>query len=700
MLRLYSHRGVLANLSHERSIRLTDRITYSPTRLFDWVAALHVVVALLTSGILARPATAEIKFEDTTERAGFSHRGQTYGASWGDLNSDGWPDLWVSNHTLAPSVYLNGRDGTFRDVGAEVATADPSDDTHAAAWADFDNDGDQDLVELVGAIISDTDICFGCGPTHFFNNDQEKMVEVAEEVGLHSPIGLGRTPLWLDADRDGRLDLLVTYQPLKDMANTVLYHQSDRGIFRVANQKFGVDDIRLSKFERGWKLLENLMGFRLYEPFFDADRFRSFAQLADLTGDGSLELVLYSQPIRIYSTDTVPFVEITGNLVFPRVGRISDAAIEDFDGDGQMDIYVTRGPYTMSEVIQTSSTFLKAMIGQVRKDRDGTRSMKGFEFRSKGPIEVEVVYPYWIDPSMVLIGSGERSPTSFSFTLRPDDPGLQAPLPKSSEDRNALLVDYDPETETWRIRNGTNLSLNYTVRGHSAIERLKRTGFEAFREQGSDALLMRRDGEFVEEPLGDAGLANACHNVVAGDFDNDMDMDLFLACAGPIENIPNQLLENDGVGHFSLVSNGGGAAGSRKGRADVVVSADYDRDGFLDIFVANGSDPSSPFIADGPHQLFHNQGGSNHWIELDLVGTTSNRDGIGASVTIEAGGVIQQRGQGGGMHVFAQSHSRLHVGLGPNKVVDRLSVTWPSGRVQELKSVPADQILRIEEPKP
>ena len=679
---------------------MTDRILFSQGRLVDLAAALYLVAALVATTILARPATAEIQFEDVTQRAGFSYHGQTYGASWGDLNSDGWPDLWVSNHTRGPSVYLNGRDGTFRDVASAVATANPNDDTHAAAWGDFDNDGDRDLVELVGAIILDTEICLGCGPNHFFENDQKKLNESAERVGVHLPLGLGRTPLWLDADRDGLLDLLVVYQPRHGMASTVFYHQSELGVFRVANQKFGVDDIRVSKFERVLRLLENLMSFRFFEPFFDADRFRGFAQLADLSGDGSLELVLYSQPVRIYSTQSVPFKEITGELAFPSVGIISDAAIEDFDGDGQMDIYVTRGPYTMSSVIQKSSTLLKAMIGRARPGPDNTRFIKGFEFRSKGPIEVEILYPYWIESSTVLIGSGERTPTSLSFTLHPDDSDLQAPLPESSIDRKALFVDYDPATETWRFRNGADFSFDYTVRGNSAIEGLKRTGFEAFREQGSDALLMRRDREFKIEPLGDAGPENACHNVVAGDFDNDMDVDLFLVCAGPIENLPNQLLENDGRGHFSLVADAGGAAGSRKGRADVAVTADYDRDGFLDIFISNGSDPSSPFIADGPHQLFHNRGGSNHWIEVDLVGTASNREGIGASLTIEAGGIVQRRGQGGGMHVFSQNHSRLHVGLGPNKVVDKLTVTWPSGRVQALKSVPADQILRIVEPKP
>lgn len=100
---------------------------------------------------------------------------------------------------------------------------------------------------------------------------------------------------------------------------------------------------------------------------------------------------------------------------------------------------------------------------------------------------------------------------------------------------------------------------------------------------------------------------------------------------------------------------------------------------------------------EGPHQLFRNQGNGNHWIEIDLEGTVSNRDGIGASVVLEAGGVVQIRGQGGGMHRFTQNHQRIHFGLATHKTVDRLTIRWPSGIVQGLENVAANQILTIRE---
>jgi hypothetical protein len=189
----------------------------------------------------------------------------------------------------------------------------------------------------------------------------------------------------------------------------------------------------------------------------------------------------------------------------------------------------------------------------------------------------------------------------------------------------------------------------------------------------------------------------SCPSVVAGDFDNDMDVDLYLVCRGVIENAPNILYENQGDGTFLAVPEAGGAAGSSLGIGDTVVMADYDRDGFLDLFVTNGAWPP-PFDDDGPHQLFRNLGNGNHWLEIDLEGVVSNRDGIGARVLATAGEVTQLREQGGGMHNNSQDHQHIHFGLGSNTMVDRLTVHWPSGVVQELQNVPADQVLRIVEP--
>lgn len=658
------------------------------------VCRIAIVLFAAPLAFVASLARAEIGFDEVTIPAGIRYSGETFGAAWGDLDGDGWPDLWVSNHTKPPSLYRNQRDGTFRNVAAEAWSADPTADTHAAAWADFDGDGDLDLVELVGAVITSDELCIGCGENHLFENDRGILRERAKPLGVSQPVGLGRTPLWLDADLDGRLDLLAVNQRFGDKAPSILYRQTDDG-FRDFGEQSGFVDAAASKYEKGMNLLWNALAGRFWQPSFSTQASRAFAQLADLSGDGNLDLILHTVPTRVYSLKTLPFEEITVDLGFPEIGEISDAAIEDFDGDRDMDLYVTRGPYATSIVTQKSPTVLKARLGW---SRTGPANSPAIEFRSRGRATFRILYPYWMDTTQILVGSAGKNPESTSFTLSPEDPDLGSPLSAAALTREGVLIGFDAATDTWTFRNATKISMEFTISSTSAIEDLARVNFPPFREQGVDALLLRGDEEFSIEPLsGEAGRPTACHSVVAGDFDNDMDMDLYLVCSGPIENLPNRLFENDGTGSFASVPRAGGAAGSDLGRGDVAVTADYDRDGFLDLFVTNGSDPGSEFVADGPHQLFHNRGNDNHWIEIDLVGTKSNRDGIGAILTLEAGGVTQRREQGGGMHVYAQNHRRIHFGLGRHASVDRLTVRWPSGTVQRLEHLPADRIVEVEE---
>ena len=109
--------------------------------------------------------SAQILFENVTASSGIIHSDESFGVSWGDFNSDGWPDIWVSNHGNPSGLYLNQGDGTFTDIAEEVLNAENWADTHGAAWGDFDNDGDQDLIQLVGA-----DSGTGSGPNQLLKN--------------------------------------------------------------------------------------------------------------------------------------------------------------------------------------------------------------------------------------------------------------------------------------------------------------------------------------------------------------------------------------------------------------------------------------------------------------------------------------------------------------------------------------------------
>ena len=146
-----------------------------------------------------------------------------------------------------------------------------------------------------------------------------------------------------------------------------------------------------------------------------------------------------------------------------------------------------------------------------------------------------------------------------------------------------------------------------------------------------------------------------CVSVTAGDFDNDMDVDLYFACRTGASNLPNIVYENLGNGTFREVANAAGAVGpvgvavaSGAGTADSAIAGDYDVDGFLDLFVTNGFN-LRPLEFGGPNSLFHNLGNANHWIELDLASTASDHDAVGARVYATANGVTQMRVQNGGL---------------------------------------------------
>jgi hypothetical protein len=194
-----------------------------------------------------------------------------------------------------------------------------------------------------------------------------------------------------------------------------------------------------------------------------------------------------------------------------------------------------------------------------------------------------------------------------------------------------------------------------------------------------------------------------CVSGVAVDFDNDMDQDLFLTCRNGVENIADILLMNDGHGNFSVVPNAGGAAGpiglavgQAAGASETVVSADYDLDGRVDLLVTNGMNLRPQHRNNGPYKLYRNLSPLRNWIELDLIGTNSNRDGIGARVYATSGGVTQYREQGEGYHRWSQNQRRMHFGLASNATVD-LTVRWPSGRVDTYTNVAANHIYKATE---
>lgn len=91
--------------------------------------------------------------------------------------------------------------------------------------------------------------------------------------------------------------------------------------------------------------------------------------------------------------------------------------------------------------------------------------------------------------------------------------------------------------------------------------------------------------------------------------------------------------------------------------------------------------------------------GANHWIEFALEGTKSNRDGIGARIKVVSGTTTQYNHVSFAAGYASSSAGPIHFGLGPNKTADQVEIHWPSGTVQQLKNLPADQTVKLREPR-
>ena len=184
------------------------------------------------------------------------------------------------------------------------------------------------------------------------------------------------------------------------------------------------------------------------------------------------------------------------------------------------------------------------------------------------------------------------------------------------------------------------------------------------------------------------------------DYDNDGWRDVFMADGHILDNIeryrtevryaePKLMFRNNGRGIFENVSGRLGADFQLPRVSRGAAIGDYDNDGDLDILVNNNG---------GAPQLLRNDGGNaNHWLEIFLIGTKSNRDGVGARVKLTAGDLTLYEQRKGGMSYQSAQDPRLHFGLGARASVDALEIIWPSGAVTKLAGIKSDQILAVKE---
>lgn len=626
------------------------------------------VLIPISLALLSNSAGATIAFDDVSIQAGFSGtRTESWGANWGDLDGDGYPDMYTNNHRNRATLFRNNKNGTFTDISRKVDLSKSdgwtggraSVDMHGDAWGDIDNDGDQDLYVSVSSSTE-----------QLFINNGGLMTESAIQFGLGDmDQRADRMGVLFDYNGDGRLDIFTSA-----LRSPGLYPQQSNGTFD-ARQKILMD------------CSDN-----------------AFAHLADVDPKSpGLELLcgprtgLYPDKVYSFSSGTIKYLT---NIV-PLSDRVNDAVTADFNGDLHPDIFEVTGSPGISDAVQVNSNRIESNMIVFPNEKKTT------SFKTSGKVTFFVSSregtPRDGDPAYIDIGSSGYSPSSLTFTLDPQNSknwGLR-------NDSLGLNIGFDPNQQVWTIQyiyNTDRYKESFIgVDSDQPINGLTFTGKSKPDILSSPILFMSRPSGYVNTTAA-SGLNEPilCNSAATGDFDNDMDEDIFITCAGGAQNIPNILYENIGNGTFQAVPNAGGAAGitgpsygggTGAGSSENVVLADYDLDGFLDLFVTNGSE-KRPLNYGGPKELFKNKGNSNHWIELDLEGVASNRDGIGALIYVTSGGKTQYRESNGGYHRWAQNFKRIHVGLAENTQAD-IKVVWPNGSIDNLTNVAANALYKV-----
>jgi enediyne biosynthesis protein E4 len=454
------------------------------------------------------------------------------------------------------------------------------------------------------------------------------------------------------------------------------------------------------------------------------------------------------------------FTDVTEKAGLAGIGYGSGVAIGDYDNDGWPDIFVANVTGNLLYHNNHDGTFTdvteKAGVGGAKLNGKKMWSVGAgwFDYNNDGLLDLFVVnYCVWEvnkDP-YCRVKEGVRGychpryyqPThntlyrnngDGTFTDVSEETGIAKQFGKGM---SVTFADYDGDgyLDAFVANDTTQNFLFHNLKGKKfeevaldagvgyAPDGSARSGMGAdFRDVNNDGLpdiwhtaveheefplwINQGKGEFqdmtVASGLGKTSDMSGWGNGMA-DFDNDGWKDLFVARANVMDNIteqnparrypePNTIFRNLGNGKFSDVSATAGPDFQLEAAHRGVAFGDLDNDGRIDMVVT---------VLNGPAKLYHNitQNG-NHWILLKLVGTKSNRMGIGAQIQVTTeDGKKQWDEVTTAIGYAASSDSRVHFGLGKNEKVKEINIRWPSGIHQVLKDVSVDQILTVTEPQ-
>ncbi len=500
---------------------------------------------------------------------------------------------------------------------------------------------------------------------------------------FYYPETYGPGVVFLDYDNDGDQDLyLVNSAALPGFIESfepanALYENNGDGTFTDVTNRSGVGD----------------QGYGLG------------VCAADYNNDGHVDLYVtnFGPNVLFRNEGNGTFTDVTDQAGVGDPRMSTSAAFADYDGDGYVDLYVANNAHVPMD--------------NPKKCRHG-------------------VVPVYCGPGQYegVSGSLYQNEGDGTFTDVTRQAGV---YDESGRQLGAVFSDYDQDGDAdlyiandtkpnWLFRNDgetgfteVGLTSGVAVNPEARPEAGMGTDWGDYDRDGlmdiivcnfqweSCRLLANQGDGFFDDRTFLAGLGEPTYSTLTFgtdflDYDNDGFLDIFIANGhvdpnigiidrgGPAYAQHDQLFHNNGDRTFDDVSEQAGLQRFRPRVGRGSATADYDNDGDLDLFISNNNQR--------PMLLRNDGGNSNNWLSIKTVGHRSNRDGIGALITVYAAGFVQSEEVRAGSSYLSQNDLRVHFGLGTLAVAETIEVRWPSGTIQTLQQIDANQFLVIEEP--
>jgi Flp pilus assembly protein TadD/peroxiredoxin len=531
-----------------------------------------------------------------------------------DFDNDGFDDLYVCQPAGLPNrLYRNRGDGTFEDV-TEKSGVGVLDNTACALFADFQNNGRQDLLVVCGS-----------GPLLFLNKGDGTFAIKRDAFQFaNPPQGSFTHAAIADYDRDGRLDIyfcLYSYYlgldqyhypiPYFDARNgpaNCLLHNEGNGIFVERTEAAGlnVDNNRYS-FACAWgeSASNGLPDLYVANDFGRNNLYRN-------NGDGT-------------------FAAISSSAHVEDVGAGMSACWSDFNDDGNQDIYVANMWSAAGQRVSTQK-----------------------HFQENAPEDIRALYQRHARGNALYRNQGNGTFQNVS---------QQAGVAMGRWAWCSDLWDFDHDGyPDLYVANG------YITAPERGLERSDLGSF--FWRQ-----VVARSPEDATPSLAYEHGWNALNELIRADN----------SWSGHERNVA---FVNNRDGTFSEVSGALGLDFPEDSRSFVL--ADIDHDGRSELILKNRNAPQLRILHNGMKEIGNS-------IAFRLRGTKSNRDAIGAAVTVEVGDLRQTKYLQAGSGFLAQHSKEVFFGVGKLEGTIRVSIRWPSGLSQKFEGLPVNHRVEIEE---